>query len=78
MQSHSFQYCFNAFCSRGQGCTRSLIFEQRVFRNELPAQTSDAHGAALCLAPAINLESDEIVEWLSGEIVRTPLAIQRR
>jgi ABC-type uncharacterized transport system auxiliary subunit len=48
------------------------IVAQRVFRNELPAQTPDARGAVLCLASAVNLESDEIVEWLSGEIARTP------
>src|ERR1700722_13185363 len=57
---------------KGHGSTRSLIFGHRVFRNELPAQTPDVHGAALCLAPAVNLESNEIVEWLNGEIVRTP------
>ena len=38
----------------------------------------DSRGAALCLGSAVYLESDEIVEWLSGEIVRTLQAIQRR
>jgi hypothetical protein len=73
-----FPVLFKCIRRRGQGCTRSQIFGQRVFRNELPAETPDARGAALCLAPAVNLESDETVEWLSGKIVRTPSAIQRR
>jgi hypothetical protein len=57
---------------KGQGCTRCQIFGQRVFRNELHAQMLDARGAALCLASAVNLASNEIVEWLSGEIARMP------
>jgi ABC-type uncharacterized transport system auxiliary subunit len=48
------------------------IVAQRVFRSELPAQTPDARGAAVCLASGVNLESDEIVEWLSAEIAGTP------
>jgi hypothetical protein len=48
------------------------IVAQRVFRSELPAQTPDARGAVVCLASAVNLESDEIVEWLSAEIAGTP------
>jgi hypothetical protein len=36
------------------------IVAQHVFRNELPAQTPDARGAALCLASAVNIESDEL------------------
>jgi hypothetical protein len=38
----------------------------------LPAQTPDARGGRTLPRLGVNLESDEIVEWLSGEIARTP------
>ena len=47
------------------------IAAQRVFRIELPAQTPDASGAATCLASAVNMEVDKIVQWLSSEMAET-------
>jgi len=44
------------------------ITAQRVFRVEMPAQTADASGAATCLASAVNMDVDEIVQWLSSEV----------
>jgi cholesterol transport system auxiliary component len=44
------------------------IIAQRVFRVERPAQTANASGAAKCLASAVNIGVDEIVQWLSGEV----------
>ena len=56
------------------------ITAQRIFRIEMPAQTPDARGAATCLASAVNMDVDKIVQWLSGEVAgsqssdATPLA----
>jgi ABC-type uncharacterized transport system auxiliary subunit len=47
------------------------ITAQRIFRIEMPAQTPDASGAATCLALAVNMNVDEIVQWLSGEVSGT-------
>jgi ABC-type uncharacterized transport system auxiliary subunit len=44
---------------------------QRIFRIEMPAQTPNASGAATCLASAVNMNVDEIVQWLSGEMSGT-------
>ena len=44
------------------------------FQRKRPTHT----GPRSAYAPAVNLESDEIVEWVSDEIVRMPSAIQRR
>jgi cholesterol transport system auxiliary component len=54
--------------------TADQIVAQRLFRIEIPAQTPDAIGAALCLASAVNQEADDIVEWLSNEVARAPSA----
>ena len=47
------------------------ITAQRIFRIEMPAQTPDASGAATCLAAAVNLDADKIVQWLSNEVTGT-------
>jgi ABC-type uncharacterized transport system auxiliary subunit len=47
------------------------ITAQRIFRIEMPAQTPNASGAATCLASAVNMNVDEIVQWLSGEMSGT-------
>jgi ABC-type uncharacterized transport system auxiliary subunit len=47
------------------------ITAQRIFRIEMPAQTPNANGAATCLASAVNMDVDEIVQWLSGEVSGT-------
>ena len=48
------------------------IVAQRVFRSDIPTQTPDASGAALCLASAVTGEADDIVQWLSDEVARAP------
>jgi cholesterol transport system auxiliary component len=47
------------------------ITAQRIFRIEMSAQTPDAGGAATCLASAVNMDVDKIVQWLSGEVSGT-------
>ena len=47
------------------------ITAQRIFRIEMPAQTPDASGAATCLASAVNLDVDKIIQWLSDEVSGT-------
>jgi ABC-type uncharacterized transport system auxiliary subunit len=47
------------------------ITAQRIFRIVMPAQTPNASGAAVCLASAVNMDIDEIVQWLSGEVSGT-------
>jgi cholesterol transport system auxiliary component len=49
---------------RGDG----RVIGQNVFHIEIPAPFPDARGAALCLASAVNLESDRIVEWMSAVV----------
>ena len=44
------------------------VIAQRAFHIEMPAQTPNASGAAKCLASAVNMDIDEIVHWLSGEV----------
>jgi cholesterol transport system auxiliary component len=44
------------------------VIAQRVFHIETPAQTPNASGAAKCLAAAVNMDVDEIAQWLSGEV----------
>ena len=47
------------------------ITAQRIFRIERSAQTPDASGAAICLASAVNMDVDKIVQWLNGEVSGT-------
>jgi cholesterol transport system auxiliary component len=49
--------------------TVDQIVAQRVFRIEIPAQTPDASGAVRCLAAAANREAEDIIEWLSKQVV---------
>jgi ABC-type uncharacterized transport system auxiliary subunit len=44
------------------------VIAQRAFHIEMPAQTPNASGAAKCLASAVDMDIDEIVDWLSGEV----------
>jgi ABC-type uncharacterized transport system auxiliary subunit len=52
--------------------TADQITAQRIFRTEMSAQTPDASGAATCLAAAVNMDIDKIVQWVSGEVSGTP------
>jgi ABC-type uncharacterized transport system auxiliary subunit len=47
------------------------VTAQHIFRIEMLAQTPDACGAATCLASAVNMNVDEIVQWLSAELSGT-------
>ena len=44
------------------------VIGQNVFHMERSAPTPDAGGAAMCLATVVNLESDQIVEWMSAVV----------
>jgi ABC-type uncharacterized transport system auxiliary subunit len=54
------------------------IIAQRLFRVEIPAQTPNASGAATCLASAVNVDVDEIVQWLSTAIQGERRSVQDR
>jgi cholesterol transport system auxiliary component len=43
---------------------------EREFRLEIPAPTPDAGGAARCLAAAVDAESEQVVQWLGGAVVK--------
>ena len=47
------------------------ITAERVFRIEKTAQAPDASGGATCLASAVNMDVNEIVQWLSGAVSGT-------
>jgi cholesterol transport system auxiliary component len=44
------------------------VIGQNVFHIEMAAPTPDASGAALCLAAAVNRESEQIVAWMSAVV----------
>jgi ABC-type uncharacterized transport system auxiliary subunit len=46
----------------------SRVIGENVFHIEMPSPSPDARGAALCLASAVNLESNQIVEWMSAVV----------